>query len=122
MLMRSTLLALAVATFALAPMRRADLPAQIFPTYGGNGGTAFTRGCGAGHVMTGIRYRTGLSMDAVGPLCRPVRADGTLGAEMTPGTMAGGSGGTFGSKRCQATDVVFSATYYYGTYIDRPVR
>ena len=106
------------ATLALTPARRADLPAQIFPTYGGNGGTAFTRSCGAGHVMTGVRYRTGLSVDAIGPLCRPVRADGTLGAEMTPGTMAGGSGGTLGSSRCAASDVVFSASFYFGTYLD----
>src|SRR5215207_7427804 len=37
---------------------------------------------------------------------------------MTPGTMASGSGGTLGSQRCAATDVVFSASPYYGSYVD----
>lgn len=115
---RTMFAALASSVLALVPMRAPDLPPQYLPMYGGNGGTAFTRSCGAGKVMTGVRYRAGLSIDAIGPLCRPVRSDGTLGAEMTPGTMVGGSGGTLGSKRCAATDVVFSASPYFGTYVD----
>jgi hypothetical protein len=117
MLTRAMVLGLTSSALALLPLRAPDLPPQYLPMYGGNGGTAFTRSCGAGKVMTGVRYRTGLSLDAIGPLCRPVNASGTLGAEFAP-SMAGGTGGTLGSARCAATDVVFSVRIYFGSFVD----
>ena len=58
--------ALALGAFA------ADDPPQLLPIYGGTGGSSFTRDCGAGHVLTGLRYRSGVVVDAIGLLCRPV--------------------------------------------------
>lgn len=94
------------------------LPAQLLPVYGGSGGTAFTRGCGAGKVLTGVRYRAGLFVDAVGLLCRPVNANGTLGSETTVGTLAGGGGGTSGAVSCPSGKVVAGLSLRYGSYIE----
>ena len=35
-----------------------DLPPQNLPILGGTGGTAFSRDCGAGRVLSGVRYRS----------------------------------------------------------------
>lgn len=118
MVTRSLLLSLAGAVLVVAPLRAPDLPAQYLPVNGGSGGAPFTRSCGAGKVLTGLRYRTGLSIDAIGLLCRQVGADGSLGTESTVGTMAGGGGGTSGSTSCPAGSVVRLARIYYGTYVD----
>src|SRR3954470_16189159 len=106
---RSMLLALSWGTFSLAPLSATDLPTQKLPVYGGSGGTAFERSCGAGMVLTGFRYRSGFFVDALGLLCRPVNADGKLGSETTVGTLAGGGGGTSKSVSCPAGSVVASA-------------
>jgi hypothetical protein len=118
MSIRMTVLALATGVLALAPMRSTDLPEQKLPVFGGSGGTAFTRDCGAGRVLTGFRYRVGTSVDAIGVLCRPVNADGSLGSETTVGTLAGGGGGTFGTKRCPAGTVVTGGIMKYGSFVD----
>jgi hypothetical protein len=99
-------------TLGVAARAAADLSAQVMGPYGGLGGTSFTRGCGADRVLTGVRARTGLAVDAVGPLCRPVNADGTLGAESAVGTMVGGAGGTATSVRCPAGSAVAGAGVY----------
>jgi hypothetical protein len=117
MLVRSMVLGLTWSALALVPMRASDLPAQYLPVYGGSGGTAFTRTCGSGRVMSGIRYRAGLQLDAIGLLCRPVNADGSLGAETTVGTLAGGGGGTSGTSRCPSGKVVSTVTIYHGTWV-----
>jgi hypothetical protein len=65
---RQALLAAAWGAMALAPTRAADLPTQHLPTLGG-GGSAFARDCGAGRVLSGLRYRAGLVLDAVGFIC-----------------------------------------------------
>lgn len=118
MITRSTSLLLAWGALALVPMRAPDLPTQNLPVFGGAGGTAFTRSCGTGRVLSGLRYRAGLSLDAIGLLCRPVGSDGTLGSETTVGAMAGGSGGTFAVARCKAGYVVHGAYFRYGTFVD----
>jgi hypothetical protein len=118
MLPRSIVLACTGAALALAPLRAPDLPPQVFPVYGGSGGSAFTRSCGAGRVLTGLRFRAGLSLDAIGLLCRNVNADGSLGTESAIGTLAGGGGGTAGSASCPAGTVGVGGKVYYGTYVD----
>jgi hypothetical protein len=118
MSIRMTVLGLATGVLALAPLRSTDLPEQKLPVFGGSGGTAFSRDCGAGRVLTGLRYRAGLSLDAIGLLCRPVNADGSLGSESTVGTMVGGGGGTFGAKSCPVGSVVTGAYIDYGTWVD----
>ena len=115
---RSLLLALAGGALALAPLRAPDLPAQLLPVYGGSGGTSFNRSCGAGKVLTGMRYREGLVVDAVGLLCRAVADDGSLGTESTVGTLVGGGGGSFGSASCPSGTVVRGATLDYGSVLD----
>ncbi len=69
-------------------------------------GSVFYRTCPANHVLTGFRYRTGLTLDGISIKCRPVRSDGTLGAEVLAGSWAGGSGGTLANKSCPANYVV----------------
>ena len=85
----------------LGALRSPSLADTSLPAIGSGGGTAFTRRCPAGHVLSGMRWRQGLVVDAIGIKCRPVGSDGELGAEITVGTMVGGSGGTFGSASCR---------------------
>ncbi|AHG88745.1 hypothetical protein J421_1208 [Gemmatirosa kalamazoonensis] len=114
--MRATFHALTLAVLPLA-LLRADDPPQLLPVYGGAGGTSFSHDCGARHVLTGLRYRTGLVVDAVGILCRPVNADGSLGPESTVGTISGGTGGTTGTVSCPAGKVIVLADLSYGSYV-----
>lgn len=115
---RMLTLALTGGVLALLPRHAPDLPAQLLPVYGGSGGTAFSRDCGAGKVMSGLRFRSGLVLDAVGLLCRPVNADGTLGAETTVGTLTGGGGGTSFTVSCTSGRVVQGANIFYGAFVD----
>jgi hypothetical protein len=104
--------------FARTPAMSSDLPPQLLPVYGGSGGTAFSRSCAAGYVMSGVRLRGGLLVDAIGLLCRPVQPDGTLGAETTVGTLSGGGGGTAAIAHCGAGKVVVGMLIIFGTYVD----
>lgn len=71
------------------------------------GGTVFYRTCPDNHVLTGFRYRSGLTLDAIASIkCRPVQSDGTLGSEVLAGSFAGGNGGTLANKSCPANQVV----------------
>jgi hypothetical protein len=118
MLARSMILGVTWSALALVPRSAPDLSAQYLPVYGGSGGAAFTRSCGSGKVLTGIRYRAGMSIDAIGLLCRQVLADGSLGSESTVGTLVGGGGGTAGSDSCPAGTVITGGRIHYGTYVD----
>lgn len=97
----------------------ADLPPQNLPVFGGSGGTAYARDCGAGRVMTGIRGRGGLSLDAIGLLCRPVDAQGALGPESTMASLVGGSGGTAEARSCPVGQVMTGIRISYGGFVDR---
>jgi hypothetical protein len=94
---------------ALPATARAQLPAQQTSVVGGSGGTTFTRDCGAGRVLTGLRGREGLQIDAVAIMCAPVLSNGTLGPTSAVGTLAGGGGGTFKEVRCAL--VLLSTTF-----------
>jgi len=74
---------------------------EDLPLIGTNGGNSFTRTCPSGHVLTGVRWRTGAAVDGIGIQCAPIRADGTLGQRVDVGTMAGGNGGTAGRDDCR---------------------
>lgn len=119
MVARSTLLILASGLLSAAAFSSSNLPPQLHPVYGGANGTAFTRSCGAGKVLSGLRAREGALVDAVGILCRPVRSDGTLGPESTVGTLVGGSGGTATSDSCAAGRVASGAVVKHGAYVNR---
>ena len=101
---RLMLIPLALATISMTPPAL-DAP-QYFPIVGGSGGTGFTRSCGAGKVLTGLFGREGMWVDAIGVLCRPVNSNGTLGAQSTVGSAAGGGGGTSTSVSCGSGTVV----------------
>lgn len=116
--MRSVLLTVACGVIPLSAASPV-LPAQLLPVYGGAGGTAFTRSCGAGNVLTGLRYRAGLVVDAVGLLCRPVNTDGTLGSETTVGTLVGGGAGTSATTSCGSGRVATGAVIRHGSFVDR---
>lgn len=121
MVARSTMLALSLGAFSLVPVESRVLAPQYLPIYGGTGGNAFTRSCGEGKVLTGLRYRAGNVLDAVGILCRPVLANGTLGSESTSGSVVGGGGGTSGSISCLPGRVATGANLQHGMFVDRVV-
>jgi hypothetical protein len=104
---------------ALTPTAmRAQLPAQQTSVAGGSGGTAFTRDCGSGKVLTGLRGREGLQVDAIGVICAPVLSDGTLGPSSAIGTLTGGTGGQFKEARCANGSVISSLSVNYGTILN----
>lgn len=119
MIARSTLLAFSWGAFLVAPFSSSNLPPQLLPVYGGVGGTSFNRSCGAGRVLTGLRFRDGLLVDAVGILCRPVLTDGTLGPESTAGTIVGGGSNTARTRSCGSGQVVVGALIKHGTYVNQ---
>lgn len=83
--------------------------AEQLDIVGGTGGSAFTRACPAGAVLTGIRARVGLAIDAIGIKCRPIGANGVLGGESDAGSLAGGSGGQVNvNSSCPQGEVVAS--------------
>ena len=117
-MLRSILLVpLVLGTIAATPLLP-DLSPQVFPVHGGSGGTAFTRSCGSGKVLTGLYGRQGFLVDAFGILCRPVNANGTLGSESAVGSLAGGGGGTSASASCPSGSVAVSLTMRAGTYVN----
>lgn len=106
---------------AIGERGRAQLPAQQTSVVGGSGGSAFTRDCGPGRVLTGIRGREGMQIDAIGILCAPVLSSGQLGPTSTQGTLAGGSGGQFKELRCASGAVVVRLEVNYGTILNQIV-
>ena len=115
---RSMVLALSWGTLSITPLPSNMLPPQLLPVYGGSDGTAFSRDCGSGKVLTGLRYRAGLLVDALGLLCRPVSSSRTLGPESTVGTLVGGGGGSSGSVSCASGTVVTGALIYHGSLVN----
>jgi len=101
---------------ALPILATSDLPPQYLPVLGGSGGNAFSRDCGTGRVLTGVRYRSGMFIDAIGLQCRPVLSDGSLGPESTVGTLVGGGGGSTGAASCPSGQVVTALRVLYGSY------
>ena len=118
MIGRSLVTTVMAAVLPLGIPRTIDLPVQTLPVLGGSGGTEFSRSCNSGSVLTGLRYRSGAVVDAVGLLCRPVDGNGNLLPESSVGTLAGGGGGTLKIARCAAGRVVAGAKIYYGSYVD----
>ena len=116
-MVRSILL---VMTYGMIPLATSStaLPTQYLPIYGGGGGSGFTRSCGTGRVLTGLQYRVGFVIDAVGVLCRPVQSDGTLGSQTTVGSLAGGSNGTSSAQSCPSGQVVAGASIVFGSFVD----
>ena len=115
-------LALFVSALVVLPLARAaaqDASPQYSTVFGGSGGDAFTRDCGAGRVLAGIRGRSGLYVDAIGIICRPVNADGTLGSPTAAGTLVGGSGGTATEAICPSyAPAMIGFTVKYGSFVD----
>ncbi len=116
-MVRSILLVMAYGMIPLATSST-PLPTQYLPIWGGGGGSGFTRSCGTGKVLTGLQYRVGLVVDAVGVLCRAVQADGTLGSQSTVGSMAGGTNGTAAGQSCPTGQVVTGAAIVFGSFVD----
>lgn len=102
----------------LAFPARAQLPTQQTSVVGGSGGTAFSRDCGSGKVLTGLRGRDGEQIDAIGLFCAPVLANGTLGPSSATGTLAGGGGGQSIEARCASGSVVSSLSVNYGIILN----
>ena len=117
MTVRSMLMVMAYGVIPLATTSTA-LPTQYLPIYGGGGGSGFTRSCGTGKVLTGLQYRLGLVVDAVGVLCRTVQTDGTLGSQTTVGSLAGGTNGSASTQSCPSGQVVSAAVIIFGSFVD----
>jgi hypothetical protein len=113
----ATLAALSLLALGASDALSQDLPPQNLPILGGTGGTAFSLDCGSGHVLSGLRYRNGLVIDAIGLLCRPVLANGSLGPESTVGSIVGGSGGTTNVVSCPSGMVLVALRVRYGSYV-----
>jgi len=111
------LAALTFVALGASPLLSQNLPTQNLPVLGGSGGTAFSRDCGAGHVLSGLRYRSGAVVDAIGLLCRPILSNGSLGPESTSGTLSGGGGGTTNVASCPSGTVVSGLRVRYGSYV-----
>ena len=97
----------------------AQLPKQLTPLVGGPGGTTFVRDCGPGRVLTGLRGREGLQVDAVGILCAPVLKNGALGATSVVGDLIGGIGGTLKEFKCPTGTVVSAFQMNYGMILNQ---
>ena len=79
---------------------------DLLAIIGGSGGSSFSQVCPNGQVLTGIRARRGMTLDAIGIRCKPVRADGALGSESDQGPVWGGPGGTPFAQSCSPGYVV----------------
>lgn len=101
-------------------IRAQDLPQQETIVYGGSGGTAYRRDCPSHYVATGLRGRAEKWIDAVGLLCAPVLADGSLGPTTTSGTLSGGGGGTVFSSQCAAGQAMVGAKLAAGQVFPAP--
>jgi hypothetical protein len=101
-------------------IRAQDLPQQETIVYGGSGGTAFRRDCPSHYVATGLRGRAEKWFDAVGLLCAPILADGSVGPTTTSGTLTGGGGGTVFSSQCAAGQVMVAAKLFANQVFPMP--
>ena len=107
----ATLLAVAIGMPSIAAAQD-DLPSLPLLA---SGGTATSRSCPDNAVMTGMRARVGLAVDAIGIRCRPIQADGKLGAESNAGSLMGGTGGTERIRSCPTGTVVVGQRLGEGT-------
>jgi hypothetical protein len=98
-----------------------QLPEQLTPIVGGPSGTPFVKDCGPGHVLTGLRGREGLQVDAVGILCAPVLKTGALGATRAIGDLIGGPGGTLKEFKCPTGTVVSALLMNHGALLNQVV-
>ena len=99
----------------LVALLRVESPREVsaqdlLPLVGGNGGNSFSLVCPNGFVLTGIRARRSLTLDGIGSRCRPVRANGTLGAEADEGPVWGGPGGDAHAQSCGGGAVIAQQT------------
>lgn len=104
--LRAMSLAALLALGAPRPSRAQDL----LPLVGGGAGNSFSLVCPTGAVLTGVRARREQVLRAIGPRCRPVRADGTLGDETDAGPVWGGPGGVAYARSCDEDAVVAQQT------------
>jgi hypothetical protein len=109
---------LVVVSGALISASPVPLPPQYLPILGGAGGSGFTRSCGAGNVVTGLQFREGMVVDAIGVMCRPVSQSGALGAQQASGSLAGGGGGTSGTVSCPSGQVITRMRIAFGSFVD----
>jgi len=69
-------------------------------------------------VLTGIRGREGLQVDAIGIMCAQVLSSGGLGPSVLQGTLTGGGGGTVKELSCAAGSVVTEFYVNYGAILN----
>src|SRR5882757_748627 len=70
-------------------------------SFGGQGGSEYENSCPFGSVMTGINYREGSWVDAVGPICSRFDRDKKHFVEGGALPLVGGHGGGPGAIRCE---------------------
>ena len=114
---KAMLFPLLTAALAFTPLH--DEPTQNLIIYGGGGGASFSRSCGDDKVLVGFEYRTGLVIDALSLICRPINSvSGLLGNDTQIGTKVGGSGGTQGVATCSSNSVVAGLRIDYGSVLN----
>ncbi len=89
------------------------------PIFGGSGGKySYNLDCGRGAVITGLVFKSGSYVDAIGVLCRKVNAStGRLGEEFTRGPK-GGYGGTPKERKCPSGAVINKVKAHYGAFVN----
>ncbi len=89
------------------------------PILGGPGGKySYNMDCGRGAVITGLMYKSGSWVDAIGVVCRKVSAStGRLGEEFTRGPK-GGYGGTPKVRKCPSGAVINRVKAHYGAFVN----
>lgn len=88
------------------------------PLVGGGGGDrAYNLDCGAGAVLTGVNYKSGMFVDRLSAVCRKINSNGSLGETFTRGT-TGGTGGFAAANHCKAGHVAGSLTVWAGGIVN----
>lgn len=91
----------------------------VSPLYGGGGGNAYIRDCGANAALVGLQGRYGMWIDQLTPVCQSIGSTGTLGQIFTQARVGGSGGTNTGEVRCQFGKVVTGARIRSGSYIEK---
>ena len=94
--------------------------AQNTSTFGGSGGTAFTKKCPEGQVVTVVDARFGLWLDGIRIFCQRVNfSDGSwIGTHSLAGSAgAPNSGNSAGNRDCPTGYVIKTISGGYGSYV-----
>lgn len=106
------------AMLALMVSMSAHGASYVSPQVGGAGGTAYSRGCGAGALVVGVQARWGMWLDQMTPVCQSIASNGNLGSVFTLARVGGTGGSKAGEVTCASGQVVAGVVVRWGMYVD----